>query len=202
MRTFQRAFMRAKVGIKHTEGFNPHAYISIILPLALGCESICEVLDVEITDQTPVSLIPERLNPCLPEGIEVVSAFEPIKKPGELKYLRFRSKYMYEDGNTGPNARHIKDKLHDFFRHDTLAVIKKTKRRQSAFDLKPYIKTMDIRAGQGESLTIEAVVSAQNPSVSPALLRMAIDQLEPSLSPSFFEDKRIEIYDSNMNIFK
>ena len=32
MRTFQRAFLRAGIHIRHTEGFNPHAYVSIPLP--------------------------------------------------------------------------------------------------------------------------------------------------------------------------
>ena len=32
MRTFQRAFARAKIPIKHTEGFNPHPFVSIALP--------------------------------------------------------------------------------------------------------------------------------------------------------------------------
>lgn len=198
MRTFQRSFMRAKIGIKHTEGFNPHAYISIALPLSVGCESVCEVLDVDIIDETPISLIPDKLNLCLPEGIEVISAHEPVKKPGALKYLRFCSKYLYEDGNAGHNA----DKLHDFFHSDKLEIIKKTKRGQSDFDLKPHIKTLSIRSEQSSSLIIEALVSAQNPSVSPALVRMAVKQLKPGLSPSFTEDMRVEVYDEDMNVFK
>ena len=31
MRTFQRAFARAGIQIKHTEGFNPHPFVSIAL---------------------------------------------------------------------------------------------------------------------------------------------------------------------------
>ena len=44
MRTFQRAFLRADIPIKHTEGFNPHPFISIALPLSLGFSSQCEIL--------------------------------------------------------------------------------------------------------------------------------------------------------------
>ena len=36
MRTFQRSFLRAGIAIKHTEGFNPHAFVSIPLPLSVG----------------------------------------------------------------------------------------------------------------------------------------------------------------------
>ena len=39
MRTFQRAFARAGIAIKHTEGFNPHPFVSIALPLSVGYSS-------------------------------------------------------------------------------------------------------------------------------------------------------------------
>ena len=45
MRTFQRAFARAGIAIKHTEGFNPHPFVSIALPLSVGYSSQCEILE-------------------------------------------------------------------------------------------------------------------------------------------------------------
>ena len=45
MRTFQRAFLRADLHVRHTEGFNPHAYVSIALPLSVGFSSQCEILE-------------------------------------------------------------------------------------------------------------------------------------------------------------
>ena len=45
MRTFQRAFARAKIQIKHTEGFHPHPFVSIALPLSVGYSSQCEILE-------------------------------------------------------------------------------------------------------------------------------------------------------------
>ena len=36
MRTFQRAFFRSGIQIRHTEGFNPHPFVSIALPLSVG----------------------------------------------------------------------------------------------------------------------------------------------------------------------
>ena len=45
MRTFQRSFLRAGIAIKHTEGFNPHPFVSIALPLSVGYSSQCEILE-------------------------------------------------------------------------------------------------------------------------------------------------------------
>ena len=53
MRTFQRALKRADIDVKHTEGFNPHPYISIALPLSLGYSGECEFLDMVVLDDMP-----------------------------------------------------------------------------------------------------------------------------------------------------
>ena len=53
MRTFQRAFLRADIPIKHTEGFHPHAFVSIPLPLSVGYSSVCEVLECQILGENP-----------------------------------------------------------------------------------------------------------------------------------------------------
>ena len=39
IRTFQRAFPRVGLEIKHTQGFHPHPIMSIVLPLSVGQSS-------------------------------------------------------------------------------------------------------------------------------------------------------------------
>ena len=48
MRLFQRAFKRAGLLLKHTQGFNPRPSVSIALPLSVGVESRCELLDFDL----------------------------------------------------------------------------------------------------------------------------------------------------------
>ena len=48
MRLFQRAFKRAGLPLTHTQGFNPRPSVSIALPLSLGAESYCELLDFDL----------------------------------------------------------------------------------------------------------------------------------------------------------
>ena len=64
MRTFQRSFLRAGIAIKHTEGFNPHAFVSIPLPLSVGFSSGCEVLECQVLD-TPLDQVPAKMNVTL-----------------------------------------------------------------------------------------------------------------------------------------
>jgi radical SAM-linked protein len=50
MHTMQRIYIRAGVRIRHTEGFNPHPYMSFLLPLPVGCESGCELMDFDLDE--------------------------------------------------------------------------------------------------------------------------------------------------------
>ena len=50
MRCFRRAFMRADVMLVFSQGFNPHPYISVPLPLPTGFASRCELLDFDTED--------------------------------------------------------------------------------------------------------------------------------------------------------
>ena len=59
MRLFQRAFQRSGLPLTHTQGFNPRASVSIALPLSLGVESRCELLDFDL--EHPVGEIREKL---------------------------------------------------------------------------------------------------------------------------------------------
>jgi radical SAM-linked protein len=97
MRLFRRAFSRAELPVKHSEGYNPHPIMSILLPLSTGHESVCEILDVELDDAAGSTVavsvgsfgaLPERLNVCLPSGIRVTAAALPLSKPGDLAFIK------------------------------------------------------------------------------------------------------------------
>ena len=88
MRTFQRSFLRAGIHIKHTEGFNPHAFVSIPLPLSVGYSSSCEVLECEVLD-TPLEEVPQRMNAALPAGITVQRCYEGVRPVKELYYVNY-----------------------------------------------------------------------------------------------------------------
>ncbi len=61
MRIFQRAFRRADILIWHSQGFSPRAYVSIALPLSVGVESRCEILDFEVEDgSVDLATLPEK----------------------------------------------------------------------------------------------------------------------------------------------
>ena len=72
MRVFQRAFKRAGLPLTHTQGFNPRPSVSIALPLSVGVESHCELLDFELETPFPCQQIQDLLNENLVEGVRVL----------------------------------------------------------------------------------------------------------------------------------
>ena len=62
MRVFQRAFKRAGLPLTHTQGYNPRPSVSIALPLSVGVESHCELLDFELETIRSCEEIQKLLN--------------------------------------------------------------------------------------------------------------------------------------------
>ena len=99
MRIFQRAFRRADILIWHSQGFSPRAYVSIALPLSVGVESRCEILDFEIEDgSADLAKLPELLNRTMPAGIRVLRAYESAVKVKHLTYLQSEVTLEYDGG--------------------------------------------------------------------------------------------------------
>ena len=82
MRVFQRAFRRGGILIRHSQGFTPRAHVSIALPLPVGQESVCELLDFDLAQGVviPLEEIPARLNATLPAGLHVLAAWPERRK--------------------------------------------------------------------------------------------------------------------------
>ncbi|MGE5485332.1 MAG: TIGR03936 family radical SAM-associated protein [Ignavibacteriales bacterium] len=76
MRTFSRAFRRARVPLSFSQGFNPHPKMSFAMPLAVGQTSSNDVLDIETEIPVDLHRIIGEINGSLPPGFRVVSARE------------------------------------------------------------------------------------------------------------------------------
>ena len=199
MRVFQRAFKRAGILIWHSQGFSPRAYVSIALPLPVGMESRCEILDFEIEDgSVELSGLPARLNAVLPAGIRVLEAYESARKIKELTRLRAEVTLEY-DGGVPEDAQKA---LAAFFARESIVITKRSKKGDKELDIKPLIFALSIAAVSETELRLECILSAQNPGLNPAYLAQAIERELPSLKPDFVRVRRTEIYDTEGNIFR
>ena len=199
MRLFQRAFKRAGLNLKHTQGYNPRPSVSIALPLSVGVESGCELLDFELEgESTTCEEILERLNRALVAGVRVLSVYGEGRKIRDLSLLRCRVSLEYDGGVT----EEILDAIRALFRRESLTVEKKGKNGPTQQDLIPMIRSMEISLEGGNTLVMEAVVCCQNPSLNPMLLASAVESYLPGQAPDHTRCERMEIYDVNESVFR
>ena len=196
MRCMQRAFLRAGLPLKYSEGFNPHALISILLPLPLGEESLCELMDFRLTEAVRPADIGGKLRTALPEGIEALGVSIPAMKGKELKYVRVEGLLAYDSLDAGGTAA----RLTDFFAAKRIDVLKRGKNGESVADIAPQIKEIGFEPAPG-GVKVRAVLSAQEPTLSPELLIAALAQRAPELEPDFHQFRRLENYTERMELF-
>jgi radical SAM-linked protein len=74
-RLWERAFRKAGLPVAVSTGFTPRQKLSFGLALPTAAESLVELLEVTF-DSTEIDTasLPNRLTPCLPDGIDVVGA--------------------------------------------------------------------------------------------------------------------------------
>ncbi len=199
MKTVQRAFSRAGYELKYSEGFNPRPQLSIALPLSVGMGSVCEVMDFKLRRDADLAELPARLTAALPEGIEIIEAYEPDRKASEIKWLAVEGVMEYDIRDTAEMA----DAVRAFFAADAIVITKKTKRGEGETDIRPAVRSIELAPDAAEKcVRVRAVVSAQEPTLNPELLSEALRQNAPQLAPDFAKYTRIETYDAQMNVFR
>ena len=200
MRTFQRAFLRAGIDIKHTEGFNPHAFVSIVLPLSVGYSSECEILEFGLTGGVSNAEVPDRLNGALPEGIFVRDCYDGQRPVKQLVSVDWTVILEYDDGlPDGAGAA-----LRALLSRDGLVVKKKSKKAKTGFtevDIIPMVKNWTVMEGE-RTLVLNCVLAAQNPGLNPELVVAAFRREHPEFGPDHARCHRNEVLDEAGEVFR
>lgn len=198
LRTFQRVFLRQGLVLRHSQGFHPHPILSFALPLPVGQSSGCEVLDFEAAEDMDGRDLPEKLNRFMPDGLRATDCYVPVRPVRDLAKLRCRVDFTYDHGVPAGAAEDIRTLLTG----DSLVIRKRTKRKAMAdVDIRPMLHELDIAEEPG-LVRLDAVVSAQNPGLNPALLAEAVKTYLPCLDPDFVQVRRLELLDANGVIFR
>ena len=197
MHTMQRGFSRAGYELKYSEGFNPHPQISIALPLSVGAASVCEIMDFKLKEDLDLAELPAKLTAVLPEGIEILEAYEPERKVALLKWLKVEGVLEYDERDPAAMA----EALRDFYAQDAIVITKKTKRGMGETDIRPGIREICFEAAE-KAVRVTAVISAQEPTINPELLAEALRQRKPEIAPDFAKFTRVETFDAGMQVYR
>lgn len=194
-RTMLRAISRSKTPVWHTEGFNPHPFITFALPLSLGFRGVKETMDMKLVEDMEYSGIIDRLNDSLPTCIRVYKITEPVMKPGKISYASFTMKLTGEqtDVNT------LLALTEELFAMDEIMVEKKSKKGIKEVDLKEHFCRYTIAEKDNAVLIGILLPAGSTNNVNPALI---VKALEDKNGIEVYSDiTREEIYNEEVEPF-
>ncbi len=198
MQAIQRSIARAKLPIWHTEGFNPHAYISIALPLSTGFSSEYELLDFNfLTEDVPENAVND-LNKALPSGFEVLDIYKTERKAKEMKFSQYDITYDFDNGKNCDFSKEVQD----LFNQDEVIVVKRTKRSEKEVNIKEFIAKLEIFEIDENTSKITVITCAGDPNLSPEYITKAIQKYLPEIHFDGAYYHRTCIFDENLEIFR
>ena len=188
MRTMQRAFTRAGIPLKYSEGFNPHAKISIILPLTVGTHSECEYMDFALKEDYDLAALPAAVNACMPEGITALEAYEAPGKGAELRWLHITGRMSGEHDASFYTA---------FYAQPQILIKRRGKKGERIDDIVPAIGRAEFTDIPG-GVQADLLLHAQEPTLSPDAMISALGEQ----APSYYVFTRKEAFREDMTPFR
>ena len=168
-RTFGRVLVRAGLPLWYTKGFNPHIKMVFGLPLSVGCESECEMLDIRIEREMSEAEVLSRLNAELTDELRALEVYPAERKFCEVAFAEYEWEILTENADGA-----LASKIEALLKNGPLTAVRKTKSTESEVDLRTYIRTATVKL-EGEVLRLHAVLSAgEGRYLSPELLITAL----------------------------
>lgn len=172
-RCMSRALHKTKLPVWYTEGFHPHIFLTITMPLSLGMIGLRESMDIRLLEEVPDEEIIEKLNAALPLDIHVYGVTEPVMKPCEVRFATYEIDYEVENRT----AEQAKEEIMGLLSREEILVTKHTKRGPKEFDIRPYFADMQLEIREDGWLhTCLTLPISVNGGVNPGLLKMAVER--------------------------
>ena len=177
MRAFKRAFKMAGLGLRYSQGFNPHPKMSFAQPLSLGYSSKCELIELETNEHfKPVEIL-DRIEGKLPEGIETLGCYEFNDNIKSLASISDSAKYrIYVPSNNEISIDNLVNNISKTLGKNVLNAEKKSKKSKEVkeINIKPMIRSYEV-GKLGEFATIDILLdSGSQSNLSPELVIQVI----------------------------
>lgn len=200
VRTMMKIIVRAKLPLWYTEGFNPKPKLVFAAPLSTGVESVCEYMDIRLTERISTEEALSRLNENMTDEMQATEAYYPESKLTALRWLGYEIAI-----NTTGGSPELAAECERVLSSDKLEIMKKTKSGEAIVDIKPLIKSFGVKY-DGE-IKINCVLSADssaflNPEYIVKVLREGCGILSSeNLMSESYTVLRTAAYTEDLNAF-
>ncbi len=157
-RCMTRAVRRADIPLWYTEGFNPHPYMTFLMPLPLGQTGMREPLDIRIEGEMSFGEIKKRLNSVMPEGIEIVDVAKPENKPNEIAAAEYEIDVWFENED---EAKSFSEGAGKIIESGILNAEKRSKKGIKTVNLCELVRSFEISSKENKTF-VKTVLAAGN----------------------------------------
>ena len=203
VRTMNKIIVRARLPLWYSEGFNPKPKMIFAAPLSIGTESVCEFMDIRLTEHVDPVIAMARLNENMTDEMQVLDAYYPTTKLTDMVWLKY-TMVIDTIGASDDMARRCVECL----TNESVMVDKKTKPGEpvKTVNIRPQIKSceckyIDSRLVLGCVLSSDAS-SFLNPEYIIKALRAKCGILtSEDITLESYTIMRDEAYKSDMTLF-
>ncbi|MGM9526493.1 MAG: TIGR03936 family radical SAM-associated protein, partial [Peptococcaceae bacterium] len=93
MHTWERVIRRSRLPLAFSQGFNPHPKINFASACAVGTTSDGEYMDMELTEDMPLTQVKAALDQAMPPAFEVTALKVVQGKTPSLMSIITRARY-------------------------------------------------------------------------------------------------------------
>lgn len=169
MRTMTRALKRSGLPVWYTQGFNPHLYSTFPLPIALGYESLCESVDIRLTQPVEMDEVVRRFGGALPPGLRAKRAAPPEMDASLIAWGDYQVTLRYLEADPAVMA----DKLEVLLRQPEIQVIKRTKKGDKLLDIRPMAELLGAEVKENALVLELRLASGNTTNINPTLFLKA-----------------------------
>jgi radical SAM-linked protein len=142
MRFWERALRRAGVPIAYSEGFSPHAQLSLAAPLPVGTTSEGELMDVFMAEHVAPRALIRQVTPQLPPAIEIKSVEEVgLSLPALQADVRFAE---YDVDLTAAGAADAEGAVERFLAAESVPWEHKREDEVRTYDIRPLVDAIEV----------------------------------------------------------
>ncbi len=182
---FEHAFLRSKLPIAWSEGFNPRMKLAFASALAVGVTSDAEYMDFELTKPLCQPEVFDRLRTQLPKGADLLRLKEHGKRQPALMSLVDCASYELRMPYAG-TPETVQSALDAFQRKSEVRYLRVTPKKRREIEVKQYLSE-PIRAetAEGELILSMEIGITSSGSVKPGeILELLAEQFGLSVQPA------------------
>ena len=164
MHTWERVIRRSRLPLAFSQGFNPHPKINFASACAVGTTSDGEYMDMELTEDMPLTQVKAALDQAMPPAFEVTALKVVQGKTPSLMSIITRARYqLWMEFVDEVTQTQLDDAVEQFWKREEIVVYryKKNSKDKKPVNIRPGVYQIELRA-EGNYATLQILVQSGN----------------------------------------